>query len=95
MVSFIHLCVYAILYATLYFNSNDITEPECINGNVQLVGGSSPNEGRVEFCQNDEWGTVCDDNWDRNDAVVVCRQLGLPTNCRFSQSHVAVVPNCV
>lgn len=47
-------------------------------GAIQLVGGSRPSEGRIEIFYNGEWGTVCNWNWDINDAMVVCRQLGYP-----------------
>ena len=54
---------------------------------MRLVGGNrtvnkSIVEGRVEICINQQWGTVCDDDWGVLEARVTCRQLGF--DCKYN-----------
>ena len=60
-----------------------LTTAPCTHGMLQLANGIIDNEGRVEICYNNVWGTVCDNSWSSNDAKVVCRQLGYQTIGKF------------
>ena len=51
------------------------------------------NEGRVQICYNNEWGTVCNTGWGQEEAMVVCRQLGFltqsePKQLKLHNDHV-------
>ena len=61
-----------------------VNSADCSDGDVRLADGTVVYEGRVEICFNRVWGTICSstsrywysNNWNVNDAKVVCRQLG-------------------
>ena len=69
-----------------------ILPSEFDDGDVRLVNGATPNEGRLEMYHDGQWGTFCDDYWTDDDADVACRQLGyeqgsVPNGGRFLRSH--------
>ena len=60
-----------------------------LEGAVHLVDGVVPNQGRVEYCRNGRWASVCH-SWDTRDAAVVCRQLGYPSEGTWSSSALCI-----
>ena len=51
----------------------------CNDGEIRLIGGSTPNQGKLEVCMNSAWGSVCDSVgvFTRDEAKIACRQLGI------------------
>ena len=69
----------------------------CENGEIRLVDGHSEYEGRLEYCHNETWGTVCNDEWSFTETSAVCADLGLTPrrNTDYSEFLGALGVLCV
>ncbi len=57
-----------------------------LGGDLRLVGNSGQtggSSGRLEVYYSGQWGTVCDDGFGIDEAVVACRQLGFSTYTQY------------
>ena len=59
--------------------SADVT---CESGRVHLVGGDAISRGRVEYCYDGSWYSVCASDLDEEGARVICNTLGYYTSFR-------------
>ncbi|XP_078660008.1 scavenger receptor cysteine-rich domain-containing protein DMBT1-like [Branchiostoma floridae x Branchiostoma belcheri] len=51
---------------------------------MRLNGGLAPNRGRVELRpKGGNWGVICDDNWDKKAADIVCRMMGFANGSKM------------
>ena len=62
----------------------------CTDGQLRLVGGANIREGRVEICINNAWGTICNDLFSRQDAIVVCTQMGFSNRGMFPSELIQI-----
>ena len=56
----------------------------CVSGSLRITNGTVTADrnnykvaGGLQFCLQDKWATVCQLNWNSQDGIVACRQLGL------------------
>ncbi|XP_033115361.1 neurotrypsin-like [Anneissia japonica] len=63
------------------------TYDSLLYGSVRLVGGIKTSRGILEVNIDGRWGTVCGESWGKDEAQVVCRQLGYKGVEEYRQSR--------
>ena len=75
----LYMYMYTIMCVSslpLFYADPSTEMANCSTGEVRLVGSGDGDEGRLEVCVNNAWGTVCSDGFGSSDAAVACEALG-------------------
>ena len=80
-------CVQIIHWNGFLPTANVTFSPQCKNGAIQLVGGSTSYKGRVEYCIVGIWTSICAYpwSWSTSNSIVVCNELGFNTTSMYFQ----------
>ena len=57
-------------------DNNTSTTQKCTEGDLRLTGSEMENEGNLEVCHLDVWGSVCNTDWSEANSNVACKELG-------------------
>ena len=98
---YVQVCSYNTIKNLLLKASIDMT---CEHGTVHLVGGDAISRGRVEYCFEGDWYSVCANDWHQEETDVVCKSLGFNTGfgklhsgyntlCKTNNQSVSVASN--
>ncbi len=57
----------------------------CRNGDIRLSSSNVSGYGEIQVCVHNSWNSICYSTFDRNDASVICQQLGFSRygRCKF------------
>ncbi|XP_067433195.1 scavenger receptor cysteine-rich type 1 protein M130-like [Thunnus thynnus] len=69
-------CVYGVYVFSHNFSSESRLLSLTVTDSVRLVNGTSLCSGRLEVKSEQSWSSVCEADFDQQDAEVVCRELG-------------------
>uniref|UniRef100_A0A1X7SLH1 SRCR domain-containing protein n=1 Tax=Amphimedon queenslandica TaxID=400682 RepID=A0A1X7SLH1_AMPQE len=87
-------CVNSNSYdATVYCYTTRIWNSNPYAGMVRLQDGDYSNEGHVEVYCNGQWGMICSDGFDSNNANTICKQLGYDSYDKFN--HTSIFNNTI
>lgn len=79
-----HVCkkdspVYLTCKRSPFLRDNRFDKALISNHDLRLRSGYRHSEGRAEVLYNNEWGSICHDNWSIRAANIFCRQIGFGT----------------
>ena len=73
---------------SILLDDDTATIQRCNEGDLRLAGSEMVNEGNLEVCHLDVWGSVCNTEWTEANSNVACKELGFTAGNLLPTSNV-------